>query len=1135
MGTIIDLLGLFYYGQAGDSVCRSPRALWARCRSLRFLYGASQLFPSRSQFLPRRSIVNSSCRALITLVLLGYSSLFAQSVWVADSLQRVRPTDPAGTGTQVQLYAAKGESESFQVIVHAPAAGLSQVNMSASSLVGPGTISPANLVFYREYYVNVAQGSPNFGVGNVPLGAGVYPDGLIPFVNPATGADLTGATLNAVPYNVPANQNQPFWIDVNVPRTAVAGNYTGTVTVTSSAGTWTLNVSLQVWNFTLPVAPNLKSTFGFHSQYGTAANNEVLLENRIQPFIIAPSDVSTLKNYGAAMSGLPYFNQSSGCTIETPPSEATLAAAVAQFPGFPTYVYPADEVNGCANLPQNLGAWAKVAHAAGTKTLVTVIPDPTLMNDGTGTGRSDVDIWAILPRQFCENLYLTVCVENPNIPTVRAKGDETWSYTEQVQDNYSPKWEIDFAPINYRIFPGFINQSFGFTGLLYSDVMHWTSDPWNNVNEWYAAGYAFPGDGLLVYPGTQVGLSTVQPSMRLKYIRDGVDDYDYMAMLKQQGQTAFVQSVLTSIAPDWINWTKNTTTLENARIQLGQKLDALAGGSSTLQAPTLSTPANASTGSNASSLALTWDAVTGATQYQVYFGSTSTALSLYATVTAPTVTSTVFNLNPGATYYWKVTAVEGTTTASSAVWSFTTALAAPTLLAPANGITIDPTSITVQWSSVMGAAQYQVYFGTSATSLALYTTTNAPTIAATISNLTLGTFYWKVVAVAGTIAASSPVWSFTNALAGPTLVSPANGTTIAPTNVTLQWGSVSGVTQYQVYLGSSLANLAVQGTVSASAVSYPLSGLNFGSTYYWKVVGMAGQNSASSSVFSFITPAQPLTAPTAVWPTNGGTAVATSLNVTWSSVSGATQYQFYFGSSPTALSLNATVAAPTTWAPVYNLNIGATYYWQVIATAGSNSAPSAVFSFTTPAPTLSPATLVWPLNGSTTTATSLNVMWSSVTGAAQYQVYLGSAPTSLSLFTTLSAPSTQAPLLNLNPATTYYWQVIAVAGGSSASSATWSFTTPSATNATVVRWPPDTSASNTTSLNLQWIAVPGATTYQIYLGSSATTLTLYTTVNAPVVKLPLYRLQSGATYYWQVVAVVGSTTSTVPIWSFTTN
>ncbi len=307
--------------------------------------------------------------------------------------------------------------------------------------------------------------------------------------------------MDAVPYNIPGNQNQPFWIDINVPRGATAGTYTGTVTVTSAQGSWTVSVSLQVWNFTLPVAPRLKSSFAFHPSSANTANNQVLLQHRIQPFTIIPSALPTLQAQGAAIVGLPWFNQSSGCYVNPAPSSSTLASAMAQYPGFPTYVYPADEVNGCANLAQSLKPWAQAAHAAGTKMLVTVAPDPTLLDDGTGTGRSEVDIWAMLPKHLYSivNMSLSSPI-NPSIPVVLAKGDEIWSYNEQSQDYYSPKWLIDYPPINYRIFPGFINQQFGFTGMLQSDVAFWTSDPWNNVLSWYFSGYNFPGDDILVYP-----------------------------------------------------------------------------------------------------------------------------------------------------------------------------------------------------------------------------------------------------------------------------------------------------------------------------------------------------------------------------------------------------------------------------------------------------------------------------------------------------------------------------------------------------------------------------------------------------------------------------------------------------------
>src|SRR2546429_528612 len=177
------------------------------------------------------------------LVSVGASMSYAQSVWVVGSMPRIGPSDGPGSASSISLYAAKGEAESFQVVVRAASSGLSQVNLTASDLTGPGTISKQNLTLYREYYVYVGQPSPDFGVGNRPQGAGWYPDGLIPFKDPATGLDLTGQTLDAVPYNMPGNQNQPFWIDINVPRGAAAGTYTGTITVTSAQGSWTVGVS----------------------------------------------------------------------------------------------------------------------------------------------------------------------------------------------------------------------------------------------------------------------------------------------------------------------------------------------------------------------------------------------------------------------------------------------------------------------------------------------------------------------------------------------------------------------------------------------------------------------------------------------------------------------------------------------------------------------------------------------------------------------------------------------------------------------------------------------------------------------------------------------------------------------------
>ena len=144
------------------------------------------------------------------------------------------------------------------------------------------------------------------------------------------------------------------------------------------------------------------------------------------------------------------------------------------------------------------------------------------------------------------------------------KGDSVWSYNTLVQDAYSPKWLIDFDPVNFRIQPGFISQSLNLTGLLYWRVDKWPSDPWNNVNN--AGTYSsanYPGEGMLVYPGQQVGVKGVVASMRLKWLRDGVEDYDYVQILKDLGKADLAMQITRSVGPDWTNWTRDSNAIES--------------------------------------------------------------------------------------------------------------------------------------------------------------------------------------------------------------------------------------------------------------------------------------------------------------------------------------------------------------------------------------------------------------------------------------------------------------------------------------------------------------------------------------------------------------------------------------------
>jgi hypothetical protein len=63
--------------------------------------------------------------------------------------------------------------------------------------------------------------------------------------------------------------------------------------------------------------------------------------------------------------------------------------------------------------------------------------------------------------------------------------------------------------------------------------------------------------------------------MRLKYLRDGIQDYEFVELLKKRGQQSFINSVIKPIATDWHNWTQEQAVLEAVRLQAGEHLDRL--------------------------------------------------------------------------------------------------------------------------------------------------------------------------------------------------------------------------------------------------------------------------------------------------------------------------------------------------------------------------------------------------------------------------------------------------------------------------------------------------------------------------------------------------------------------------------
>ena len=273
------------------------------------------------------------------------------------------------------------------------------------------------------------------------------------------------------------------------------------------------------------------------------------------------------------------------------------------------------------------------------------------------------------------------------------------------------------------------------------------------------------------------------------------------------------------------------------------------------QAPVLASPANGATGV-APSTALTWQASTGATSYNIFFGTVSPPPQV--TQTSSTTYSPAA-LSGGVTYYWSITAVNSSGSASSAIWSFTTSVVAPpapVLASPANGATGVALSPALIWQASTGATSYTVFFGTASPPSPVLQTG-----ATSYSPGALGagvTYYWSVTAVNSAGNASSGIRSFTTAPPAvvpppaPVLTSPASGATGVALSPTLTWQASTGATSYNVSFGTVSPPPQVTQT---AATTYSPGALSAGVTYYWRVTAVNSAGSASSAVSPFTTQA----------------------------------------------------------------------------------------------------------------------------------------------------------------------------------------------------------------------------------------------------------------------------------------
>ena len=292
-----------------------------------------------------------------------------------------------------------------------------------------------------------------------------------------------------------------------------------------------------------------------------------------------------------------------------------------------------------------------------------------------------------------------------------------------------------------------------------------------------------------------------------------------------------------------------------------------------LPVPAAPTGVSATDGTSTNLITVSWTAVSGASSYEVWRGTTSSSAS--ATSLATGVSALTYSdstASPGTRYYYWLKAVN--TSGSSSFSASDTGylgLSSPTAVSATDGTST--TTVTVTWTAATGAVSNEVWRGTtanpaSATSLATGITTT--TYSDTSANPGVLYFYWlKAVNVVSTSAFSGSNTGY-RALSAPTGVSASDGTTT--NGVIVTWSTVTGASYYRVSRAATAVGAKTELGTWQTALTYTDASSVAGSNYYYFVVaavdGSGGYASASSTydigyrqVASFGTSTSPVSVP----------------------------------------------------------------------------------------------------------------------------------------------------------------------------------------------------------------------------------------------------------------------------------
>jgi hypothetical protein len=551
------------------------------------------------------------------------------AVWAVPAEQKVRPTDAVESSNlvwskdkkKITVAGAGNEHVPFQVVVSVPVPPGRRPKapegffVTASNLTSKQgkTIPSSQINMFVEHYIMV------YGKSG-PVGeTGMWPDALAPLKEPFTMAAQYAVV-----------RNRPIWVDVSVPASTPAGTYTGTITVSQNGNSLeTLNVDLQVYGFSLPARTHMISYMNvskgslasfYHKDAKSAEIDKLtqtyydfLYDHRMEPWfndqlepkIEVNGDKVEVKfdddRYQYYMNKL----NSNRVLLETFPSDlrkqikderfsnafdqkvkSYLSQVEAYFKkhGWKEHLVfnsPIDEPNTKEDY-EITRKWATLVHEAAPGVPFLATESPVTDDPAWGTLTSHVNNFSIHGNALNDQQVKQA------IQQEQAKGGEMTWYISCDQVYPQPNYFID-APALDPVMVPWITARYKMAGILYWAANFWseTPNPWLDPITFISGflcsgGYLLNGEGSLLYPGNFVKAYTKQPdvdgpvsSIRFELLREGIEDYEYLWMLKDLGDSKFADATVQSMAIDVSSFSRNPQDLYAARKAMAKRLEEL--------------------------------------------------------------------------------------------------------------------------------------------------------------------------------------------------------------------------------------------------------------------------------------------------------------------------------------------------------------------------------------------------------------------------------------------------------------------------------------------------------------------------------------------------------------------------------